>query len=37
MSAGGVAVHLWTNYLKELVGDDDKIYPIADSGVFVQF
>ena len=37
MSAGGIAVHIWTNYLKDLVGDNSKIYPIADSGVFVQF
>ena len=37
MSAGGVAVYLWTNYLKSLVKDDSKVYPIADSGVFVQF
>ena len=37
MSAGGVAVGLWTNYVKDFVGDPDKVYPIADSGVFMNF
>lgn len=37
MSAGGTAVNLWTNYVKDLVGDDDKVFPIADSGIFIHF
>ena len=37
MSAGGLAVNLWTDYVKDLVGDDDKVYPISDSGVFLHF
>ena len=37
MSAGGIAVHMWTNYIKDIVQDDSKVFPIADSGVFIQF
>jgi hypothetical protein len=35
MSAGGVAVHLWNNYLRDLVKNKDAIYSIDDSGVFL--
>lgn len=37
MSAGGVAVNLWSNYVKSLVPQPDKVYPISDSGVFLNF
>ena len=30
-------MNLWSNYLKEFVGDGDKVYSIADSGVFMNF
>ena len=36
-SAGGVAVNLWSNYLKDYVDDENKVYPIADSGAFFFF
>ena len=29
-----MAVNLWSNYVKDFVGDDKKVYPIADSGAF---
>ena len=35
MSAGGIAVNSWTNYVKDFVGDDSKVYPISDSGIFL--
>ena len=37
MSAGGIAVNSWTNYVKDVVGDDSKVYSISDSGVFINF
>ena len=37
MSAGGIAVNSWTNYVKDFVGDDSKVYSISDSGVFINF
>ena len=37
MSAGGIAVHIWSNYIKDIVGDESKVYPIADSGIFIRF
>lgn len=36
-SAGGVAVALWNNYLKDYVREEKKVYPIADSGAFSIF
>lgn len=33
-SAGGVAVALWNNYLKDYVREEKKVFPIADSGAF---
>ena len=37
MSAGGMAVNTWSNYVKDFVGDDSKVYPISDSGIFLDF
>eukprot|EP00178_Gracilaria_changii_P003236 TRINITY_DN14740_c0_g2_i1.p1 TRINITY_DN14740_c0_g2~~TRINITY_DN14740_c0_g2_i1.p1 ORF type:complete len:169 (-),score=2.36 TRINITY_DN14740_c0_g2_i1:110-616(-) len=37
MSAGGIATNSWSNYLKNYVGDDSKVYSIADSGIFNKF
>ena len=37
MSAGGIAVNSWTNYVKDFVGDHSKVFSIADSGVFITF
>ena len=37
MSAGGIAVNSWSNYVKDIVGDDSKVYSISDSGVFLNF
>jgi hypothetical protein len=34
-SAGGVAVHLWNNYLRAYVKNPDAVYAIDDSGVFM--
>ncbi len=34
-SAGGVAVHLWNNYLRSYVKNPDVVYSIDDSGVFM--
>jgi hypothetical protein len=34
-SAGGIAVHLWNNYLRSYVKNPDSIYAIDDSGVFM--
>jgi hypothetical protein len=36
-SAGGIAVNIWSNYLKSFVGDPQSVYPISDSGVFMNF
>lgn len=30
-------MNLWSNYVKELVGDEGKVYSIPDSGVFLNF
>jgi len=37
MSAGGVATNLWNNYVKNFVGDANKVYSISDSGIFMNF
>lgn len=37
MSAGGIAVNLWNNYIKEFVGAPDKVYSVSDSSVFINF
>lgn len=37
MSAGGIAVNIWNNYVKTFVGDQNKVYTISDSGVFLNF
>ena len=37
MSAGGIAVNSWSNYLKDLVGDDSKVYSVSDSSIFLNF
>ena len=37
MSAGGIAVNSWSNYVKDFVGDPSKVYPISDSGVFLNY
>lgn len=34
-SAGGVAVHLWNNYLRGYVRNPNSVYAIDDSGVFI--
>ena len=34
MSAGGIAVNVWSNYIKDYVGDDKKVYTVSDSGIF---
>jgi O-palmitoleoyl-L-serine hydrolase len=36
-SAGGLGVNLWSNYVKDFVGDEKKVYSIPDSGVFFNF
>jgi O-palmitoleoyl-L-serine hydrolase len=36
-SAGGIGVNIWSNYVKAFVGDQSKVYSIADSGVFMNF
>jgi len=33
-SAGGIGVYLWHQYLKDLVTHPERVYSIADSGVF---
>jgi O-palmitoleoyl-L-serine hydrolase len=35
MSAGSVAVQNWGPYVKEIVGDDSKVFLVADSGIFI--
>ena len=35
MSAGGVAVNSWNNYLRKLSGDPSKVYTISDSSIFL--
>ena len=37
MSAGGIAVNIWSNYVKDCVGDANKVYSVADSGIFNNF
>jgi len=37
MSAGGIATNTWSNYLKDYVGDANKVYSISDSGLFENF
>jgi len=37
MSAGGIAVNIWSNYVKDYVGDANKVYSVADSGIFNNF
>lgn len=37
MSAGGIATNTWSNYLKDYVGDPNKIYSVSDSGMFDNF
>jgi O-palmitoleoyl-L-serine hydrolase len=37
MSAGGLAVNQWNNYVKAYVGDASKVYTVSDSGVFINF
>jgi len=34
-SAGGIATHLWNNYLKSYVNNPNVVYSISDSGVFL--
>lgn len=34
-SAGGIAVHLWNNYIRSYVNNPDAVYSIDDSGVFI--
>ena len=34
-SAGGIAANMWSNYLKTYVQSDSKVYPIPDSGVYI--
>jgi hypothetical protein len=34
-SAGGIAVHLWNNYLRGFLKNPDAVYAIDDSGVFI--
>lgn len=33
-SAGGIAVYLWHQYLKDLVPHPERVYSVADSGIF---
>jgi len=37
MSAGGIAVNVWSNYLKDFVKNESKVYSVSDSGVFMNF
>jgi hypothetical protein len=37
MSAGGIAVNLWNNYVKDLAGAPGRVYSVSDSGVFINF
>ena len=37
MSAGGIAVNNWNNYVKKMAGDPDKVYSVSDSGIFLNF
>jgi hypothetical protein len=34
-SAGGIAVHLWSNYLRGFVRDTEAVRAVDDSGVFI--
>jgi hypothetical protein len=34
-SAGGMADHLWTNYLKSLLKNPNALYVIPDSSIFL--
>ncbi len=34
-SAGGIAVHLWSNYLRNYVHNADAVRSVDDSGVFM--
>lgn len=34
-SAGGIAVHLWTNYLRGFVRNTEAVRAVDDSGVFL--
>lgn len=33
-SAGGIATYIWLSYVKSLVPHADRVYGIADSGIF---
>jgi hypothetical protein len=37
MGDGAFAVNSWSNYVKNLAGDSSKVYPIADSGIYLNF
>ena len=37
MSAGAIAVNSWSNQFKKFIGDETKVYSIADSGIFMNF
>ena len=37
MSAGGIAVNSWSNYVKDFVGNPNKVYSVSDSGIFLNF
>lgn len=34
-SAGGMATYIWTDYVKDLVGDKAEYYAIPDSSIFL--
>ena len=34
-ASGGIAVNIWSNYLKGYVKNEGRVYPISDSGVYI--
>ena len=36
-SAGGIAVHLYSNYLRSILPNPESLYSIDDSGVFLNY
>lgn len=36
-SAGGAGTFMWTNYLRTLVAHPENVYPIPDSGMFMDY
>jgi len=34
-SAGGIAVYMWVDYIRDMLEDPSKLYGVVDSGIFL--